>query len=383
MFIGAYSQFQVPPLANKIIPALNLTNVQFSSIMTAPMLPAVLFSIIAGILADRFGVKRVVAVGLIIASAGILLRPLANNYLQMLIFMALAGFCNAFINANAAKMLGDWFPPEQISKAMGILLTSGTLGMTLGMGTAAMFPTVNSVYITTGVFCSAATIIWLAFMQNTPQKIEVQESISVTQYILVAAKSKALWLVGVELMLILGCTMTLTGFLPKALAEVKGIDPVTAGLLSSMIMLGTLLSSLLSPIISQWIGLFRPYLVAIGLLSAFGTFFAWQVNGVLIWVAMLLTGVGLGATMPIYMSFPMMLKEIGPVYAGSAGGLIATVQLIGAIVIPTYIITPLAGNNYNMIFGMAAMCMILMSILALFLPELGPKSRKASTTISL
>lgn len=50
-------------------------------------------------------------------------------------------------------------------------------------------------------------------------------------------------------MLVMGCTMAIAGFLPRALSEIR-IDPVTAGLLSSMVMLGTLFSNILSPIIN-------------------------------------------------------------------------------------------------------------------------------------
>jgi len=51
--------------------------------------------------------------------------------------------------------------------------------------------------------------------------------------------------------------------------------------------------------------------------------------------------------MPMIASLPMLLPEIGPVYAGSAGGIIATLQVIGAVVAPTFIITPLAGSSPN------------------------------------
>lgn len=80
LFSGAYAQYQVPPLVNEIIHSLNLTNVQFSSIVTAPMIPAVLFSIIAGTISDRIGVKPIITIGLIIGSIGTTLRFLAIRY---------------------------------------------------------------------------------------------------------------------------------------------------------------------------------------------------------------------------------------------------------------------------------------------------------------
>ena len=74
--------------------------------------------------------------------------------------------------------------------------------------------------------------------------------------------------------------------------------------------------------------------------------------------------------MPTFMSFPALLPEIGPKYAGTATGIIATLELIGAVVIPTYIITPLAGTNFKLYFFMAGATMIICAFVILLLPEL-------------
>ena len=73
----------------------------------------------------------------------------------------------------------------------------------------------------------------------------------------------------------------------------------------------------------------------------------------------------------------MLLPEIGPVYAGSAGGIITTLQVIGAVVVPTFIVTPLAGSNAKVLFGMAALCLALIIVPVLFLPELGTRALAA------
>jgi NNP family nitrate/nitrite transporter-like MFS transporter len=74
------------------------------------------------------------------------------------------------------------------------------------------------------------------------------------------------------------------------------------------------------------------------------------------------------------MSFPMLLKDIGPKYAGGAGGLIATIQLTGGVSIP-YVISSFANDNYQLIFTSAAGCLTAMSLLSLSLPEVGPKKQ--------
>ena len=52
--------------------------------------------------------------------------------------------------------------------------------------------------------------------------------------------------------------------------------------------------------------------------------------------------------MPVLMSVPLRLKSIGVQRTGTAGGLIATFQLLGAVVIPTYVISRIAAGNYTL-----------------------------------
>ena len=85
----------------------------------------------------------------------------------------------------------------------------------------------------------------------------------------------------------------------------------------------------------------------------------------------------MSAILPLLLSLPMLVREIGPVYAGSAGGIITTLQVFGGIVVPTFIITPLAGLNATLLFGLAAVCYGLILIPALFLPELGARALAA------
>jgi NNP family nitrate/nitrite transporter-like MFS transporter len=95
----------------------------------------------------------------------------------------------------------------------------------------------------------------------------------------------------------------------------------------------------------------------------------------------LLLGIFVGGGMPILLSFPMLLPEIGPVYAGTAGGFIATLQLFGAVFIPSFILAPLAGDNYTVLFILASISLFLATIVSTVLPELGLKTR-SNTQVS-
>lgn len=76
-------------------------------------------------------------------------------------------------------------------------------------------------------------------------------------------------------------------------------------------------------------------------------------------------------SMPIFLSAPVLLEGLGTKYAGSAAGVISTLQLLGAVLIPTYILTPIAGDNYSLLFMLASICMVIMFLCGLLLPQFG------------
>jgi NNP family nitrate/nitrite transporter-like MFS transporter len=68
-FVGSYAQFQLPPLAYRLMPALKLSPSDFAALMGGPMTGSIFVCLLGGNLADRFGVKKIVTVGLIFAVA--------------------------------------------------------------------------------------------------------------------------------------------------------------------------------------------------------------------------------------------------------------------------------------------------------------------------
>ena len=111
-----------------------------------------------------------------------------------------------------------------------------------------------------------------------------------------------------------------------------------------------------------------------GAIAALGAAFAWLLPaGILQNTVFFCVGIASGAGMPLLMTWPLKLKEIGLTYAGTAGGLLAMVGLFGAIVLPTYIIVPMAGNNYHLLFLMSGLCMALYVALAMLLPNTAEK----------
>jgi NNP family nitrate/nitrite transporter-like MFS transporter len=374
-FIGSYAQFQLPPLAYKLMPALHLSPSQFSALMSGPMTGSLFICLLGGTLADRFGVKNVVTVGLILGVIGCTFRYAVTSFWPFLSLTILAGLASGLLATNLSKLFGAWFPPDQMGTVMGIYMAGTMLAGFVGTATTALFPSETSAFIFSGAACFVILIFWLIFAKNKPEGAPDLPSLPVARYLGRAARSRDIWLAGICAFFVMGAVMTFTSFIPAVLKDLRNISPGKAGIYGSMCTFGGAFGAFFGPVICKRIGVMKPYLFVVGLLGAAATFWSWQLPvGPGIVISLILAGFLQSAILPLLFSFPMLLPEIGPEYAGSAGGIITTLQVLGAVVVPTFVITKLAGDHAGFLFGLAAVCFILTAIPVLFMPELGSRA---------
>lgn len=374
---SSYAQYQLSVFGSELMERYGLTTSQFSAIFTSPMIVAIFLSFAGGIISDRFGPKRVTNIAFLLACAGLIGRVFAGNYTLLFLCMALTGFSQTFVNTNASKITGSWFEPERIGMLMGIFAFCGQLpGAFATATTAILFPDMRSAFTAAAVFGVVAFAVWLIFVQDRPetsdgiQEARQEEKSSVRECLRVVLTNKGIWFISLSIMMILGCNVTLSTFLPTALNAMYGLDAAVCGTIASMITLGNCVGSLAGPAVFRKVKKIKVFVPVTAALSFICVMLCWRFESVLLlYLFCLLAGTLLGMAMPIFFSAPVLLDRIGTKYAGSAAGVIATLQLLGAVVIPTYILTPIAGNNYGLLFSLAACCMLIMAALGFMIPE--------------
>ncbi len=165
-----YFQFMMTPVSEQIKAMYNLNQVQYSTLFTAPMAPAIFISLICGIIIDRFGARKVVLVSLIVASCGIWGRVFTTNFAVLYLCMMVPGFAATFLNTSNAKLYGEWFDPSKISTVMGIHMGMSSLGNACAIYTTAMLPSVKTGYVISAVISTAAVLLWLFFYRSNADK---------------------------------------------------------------------------------------------------------------------------------------------------------------------------------------------------------------------
>lgn len=379
MFDANVMQFQIAGLASQIIPGMHLKLSQFTMILGAPMLTSAIMGIPAGFLADRFGVKPLITIGLILATIGCFGRIGAANFGAIFVWMLLIGFANAFINANGMKLLATWFPREQMGTAMGIFIGGASLGITVALATSALFPSIQSAFMTIAVITVVILLLWIIFIKGKPKGAPDIPTQSISECLSVSFKSKNTWIASIAIMFWMGSWVTFTGNLSNALTQAKGLTPVLAGLVSSLLCLAFVVGSFIGPLLSDKFEVLKPFFTPLAILSSIFAYVSWIVHfGLLTWVLLGLTGILLGMYMPLIMSLPVLFPEIGPVYAGSAGGILSTLQMAGAFFIPTYLIIPLAGTHIDRVFLYLSVGFFICGLILFIIPDFKAKAKCSS-----
>ena len=385
LFIVNYMQYQLSPLASRLMKDMGLSVSQYSSCFSAPMIPSIFLGIAAGILGDKLGVKKVTAIALAITTAALFARVAAGSYSTLFITMILAGMGPTFLNVNEAKLLGGWFPQDKLGSVVGMCLGGGTLGMTVASATTAAFPGTSSAFLFAAVLAAVILILWLLFVRNgdtagaasaATNSVDLEDTsaseITKNGSFHDVIRSRHVWVIGLCLMCVLGCNVALASMLPTALQS-REISESSAGMIASVFTLGSLFGAFFGPTIIAKLGKTKVPIMLLALIVAVSAAFSWKLDAAPCAVLLFLGGFSMGTIIPLLMSFPIQLPEIGPALAGSAGGLVSTLELLGAVVLPSYVITPVAGENFTLYYLLTGFTMVIMCVLALFLPEMGRK----------
>ena len=347
---------------------------QFNSIFTAPMLPAIFTGIICGLMVDRYGYKPVIGLSILLTVAGCWLRVIAPGYTVLFIGMILVGFSGGFMSSNTSKVLALIYGQEKVGVLAGMVLTCSTVTLVISMSTTALLPNMRFAFILSGVVALIALALWIIFMPHIkPKDIAAasaggEKAPGLGESLAVAMKTPAVWLTGLMMFCVCG-TMTGTGSMIPAALQARGLSEATAGVVGSMMMIGNLLGSLITPTICNKTGKFRPVLMIIGVICALCCVFAWQTSGFLLYFLMIVLGYCLGSGMASGLGMAVRIHGIGAKYAGTAGGFVATLQLLGGVGLPTYIASGIARGDYNTYFIVIGVACLVWVVTVFLLPK--------------
>lgn len=119
-----------------LIPALRhdegVSLLAASVVVSAPMAGVLLTLIAWGAVADRHGERIVMALGLGLSAAVLVVASVVHGTVGLAVTLGVAGAAGASVNAASGRMVMGWFPQRQRGVAMGARQTAQPLGVAIG-----------------------------------------------------------------------------------------------------------------------------------------------------------------------------------------------------------------------------------------------------------
>ena len=314
VMVGATSTF--------IVQDFGLSPAQKGLMVGIPILGGSLLRIPMGLLADRFGGKRMGIIGMLLTIIPLVWGwKFGNSFTEVQAFGFLLGIAGASF-AVALPLASRWYPPEHQGLAMGIA-GAGNSGTVL----ATLFaPRIAEAYGWHGVFGVSliplliAFVVFIIFAKDSPNAPKPQK---LSQYLAIV-KIKETWIFSFFYSLSFGGFVGLTSYLGIFFVDQYGISKVTAG---DMVTIAVFAGSFVRPIGGYFADrldgtnlLIRLFFLAAIMLGLIGFLLPLYIALPLFILAMLIFGVANGALFQVIPTrFP---RQVGIFtgFVGAAGG---------------------------------------------------------------
>lgn len=310
--------------ATFIVSDFNLTPAQKGLMVGIPVLGGALLRIPMGLLADRFGGKRMGIIGMLITAIPLLWGWLYGNSLsEVQAFGFLLGVAGSSF-AVALPLASRWYPPEHQGLAMGIAGAgnSGTVFATLFAPRIAEHLGWHNVFGLSLIPLLIALIVFIIFAKDCPNAPKPQ---TVGQYLSII-KRKETWIFAFFYSLSFGGFSGLTNYLGIFFVDQYHVSKITAG---DFVTLCVFAGSFVRPI-GGWLAdrmgggtnmLIRLFAVVTLVLFFVGLLLPVYVELALLFVTLLIFGLANGGLFQVIPTrFP---KEVGLMtgFVGAAGGI--------------------------------------------------------------
>jgi predicted MFS family arabinose efflux permease len=232
-FMGYAFGFQViPPLMTAITAEYGISNAEAGLLMSFVLIPGIILSIPVSLVMDRYGVKATGGVALLFVLASSFLTATATSFSTLLIARLVLGIGGSLILIVTPTIIPQWFPPEELGKAMGLY----TIGMPLG--TVIAFPVAGtlagaygwrSAFYVSLAISAIGTVAYLLVIKNGPYYKKSEDFGGLSAF-----KNLDIWKIGAVWFFFNAAMMCFNTWAPTLLTTFKGFTTVEASLYASM-----------------------------------------------------------------------------------------------------------------------------------------------------
>ena len=218
----------IAALAPTFTQIYTLSATQKSVMIALPVLLGSLGRIVAGMLADRFGGKKVMAALLILAAFPAVAIGFSTTYNQLLIFGLLLGIAGTTFPVGVG-FTSRWFAPEKQGAALGIY-GMGNIGQSIAVFFAPVLAAQFGDWRVVFFVFAAVTLVWgIVFYLLAENDTTTARPRSMAEMIAPLKRSSTAWILSLFYFLTFGGFVALALYMPTFLREIFNLTPTDAG----------------------------------------------------------------------------------------------------------------------------------------------------------
>jgi len=336
LMLGFGGMNVIAPLSFEIDNDIGLSLTQLGATVAFFTLASPIFSPIGGVLTDKFGARLVFLVATLIVAAAGAARYFVTGPNQLIALMFVYGVGFACYGPVIPKALSAVFPATEFGKANGIVWSAIWVGSTLAFffGVNVLSPFFGGwrmLMVAIGVLSAIAAITWaLVFRDPVAEVAEGGTDIGVSRedsgvpaesgfatFRKVLRTGDIVWL-SIYYAFCIAALLSILSLLPRVLGD-RGLEQ--PGMMAALLT-GTLVaSSIMGGMLSDRFGR-KPVLVVSVIIFALSVPALLIFSGPLLMVCLVIAGAAAGPFLPVSTAMPVEMPGIGPLYAGTALGIL-------------------------------------------------------------
>ena len=218
----------------KIQKELGLNDTEFGLLVGTPILSGAISRLFIGILADRFGGRKVMPLVMLTAATGAVMLSFAHSYLEFLVSALFMGVAGGSFAAGVAYV-SRWYPKERTGTALGIF-GMGTLGAAITNSASFLMVAVGWIAVAriwAGMLAVVAVGFFL-FTRDDPLAATRRQAQAVPLATQLAPLAKLqVWRFAIYYAFVFGAFVALALWLPRYYMGAYGLKVGMAGMLAT------------------------------------------------------------------------------------------------------------------------------------------------------
>lgn len=326
--------FSYGPAIPLLIEEMGLTHAQAGFAFSACILTLASTRVWWGLILDRFGLRKVMALASALIAVSSALRGRAAGYWELVALQSALGVGLGAILPCLPKLVALWFPKKEEGFATGVYVAGFAAGNMAGLGLtpwlldrAGGWRGAFALYGVLALFLAAAW--WMA-----AERPGLGRAASMAEALSLVLMAREVWVLTGLFLFSAGCYDTVSVWLPYIL-QLKGAPPTKAGLLALLLPLGFLASGPAVGRLADRVGKRGPVMAGLGLASGLTLLSMAVSSGAALYAAIFLAGFCSIGVLTLTLAVPAGFKDAK--LTASATGLASSIGNVGTVVMPAIV----------------------------------------------